>query len=200
MEAVAKARKADNKKAAAKKEDASSPSASPQALVAETEEQQLGLYEQALVSFRSADFRKALKLFEAAAQGPEGGLRHRSNVHARICRQRIGSDTVDLKSADDHYNYAIRLINDRRLDEASVHLEKALRAAQKPPAHIHYALAVTAALNDDSEATLASLRRAIEIDPRQRLLARRDPDLGKVVRSPLIADLLAGDGSTGAGT
>ena len=197
---MAKARKAASKKAAAPKDGAKRSAPAPPATIPETEEQQLALYERAHEVFRSEDFPLALELFEATARGPDGSLRHRASVHARICRKRIGSDTVELRSAQDHYDYAIRLINDRRLDEAADHLEEALRVAKEPPAHIHYALAVAAALNEDSERTLESLRRAIELDPGQRLLARRDPDLGKVARFRPIAELLAGDGSNSPGT
>lgn len=149
-------------------------------------------------AFRAEDFAQALKLFEKSSDGPDGPLRHRSKVHARICRQRIGSDTVDLKTADDHYNYAIRLINDRQLDEAVTHLEKALGLTKRPVAHVHYALAVVAALQKDAEQSLAKLRQAIEIDPQQRLIARRDPDFAGIAGSAPIAELLAGDGSSGA--
>ncbi len=161
-----------------------------------TEDEQLNLFEQAMEAFRAADFAEALQLFEAAAQGPDGAMRHRSTVHTRICRQRIGSGTVELKTVDDHYNYAIRLINDRRLSEASDHLEKALSLAKRPPAHVHYAMAVVAALEDDVDSSFDKLKQAIEIDPQQRLIARRDPDLAALAGSPPIADLLAGDGST----
>lgn len=160
-----------------------------------SEEDQLQLFEQAMEAFRKQKFKDALALFEAAAQGPDGAIRHRASVHTRICRQRTGSDTVDLKTADDHYNYAIRLINDRRLAEAADHLNSALKLAKQPPAHVHYALAVVAALEDDATTSFSKLQEAIEIDPQQRLIARRDPDLAGLAGKPPISELLAGDGS-----
>jgi len=189
--------KKSQSKAAGAKKKASRSRRSAKLEAPTTEDQQLELFEQAMEAFRAADFAQALKVFEAVAQGPDGPMRHRATVHTRICRQRIGSGTVDLKTADDHYNYAIRLINDRRLSEASDHLEKALTLAKKPAAHVHYAMAVVAALEDDVDSSFDKLRHAIEIDPQQRLIARRDPDLAALAGAPPIAELLAGDGSTG---
>ena len=198
---MAKARKSTNKattptsRRGAKKKASRSKGAGKVAAPA-TEEEQLELFENAMEAFREAEFAQALELFEATAQGPDGAMRHRATVHIRICRQRIGSDTVDLKTADDHYNYAIRLINDRRLSEASDHLERALELAKRPSAHVHYALAVVAALEDDAKRSFDRLRQAIEIDPQQRLIARKDPDLAALAGLPPIAELLAGDGPT----
>lgn len=196
---MAKASKSTKKspgKAAGAKKKASRSRRAAKIKAPASEQEQLELFEQAMEAFRAADFAKALKVFEAAALGPDGPMRHRATVHTRICRQRIGNDTVDLKTADDHYNFAIRLINDRRLDEASDHLEKALSLSKRPAAHVHYALAVVAALEEDAESSLEKLREAIEIDPQQRLIARRDPDLADLAETPPFAELLAGDGST----
>jgi tetratricopeptide (TPR) repeat protein len=196
--AVATARKSTKKKPeSAKKKAASRSKRSSTAAAPRSEEEHLELFEKAMEAFRAEDFAKALELFEASSDGPDGPLRHRSKVHARICRQRIGSDTVDLKTADDHYNYAIRLINDRRLDEATDHLNKALGLTKRPAAHVHYGLAVVAALQEDAEESYSKLREAIEIDPQQRLIARRDPDFAGISGAAPIAELLAGDASTG---
>ncbi len=199
---MAKTAKAGKKKTAARRQPSAATKTAVQAEKTrrlkppETEAEQLELFERAMEAFRKADFKTAMERFELAANGPDGPMRHRAGVHIRICRQRIGSDTVDLKTADDHYNCAIRLINDRRLDEATEHLEKALQLAKRPPAHVHYALAVVAALRKDAESGFDRLRQAIEIDPRQRWIARRDSDLAPLVGFPPIAELLAGDGST----
>jgi tetratricopeptide (TPR) repeat protein len=199
---VAKAAKTGKKKTARRKDPAATKTPvraveSPVLKAPETENEQLQLFEKAMEAFRAADFKTAIERFEVAAKGPDGPMRHRAAVHIRICRQRIGSDTVNLKTVDDHYNYAIRLMNDRRLDEATEHLEKALQLAKTPPAHVHYALAVVAALQEDAPAGFERLRQAIEIDPRQRWIARRDSDLTTLTGFPPIAELLAGDGSTG---
>lgn len=158
------------------------------------ERRQAELYAVAVEAFQAGKFKRALGQFEEVAQGPDASLRHRAQVHIRICRQRTESDTVELASVEDYYNYAVKLINDRRLDEADKHLDQALKKAAGA-GHIHYAKAIVAALRKNGDTAYRSLSRAIELDPRNRLLARRDPDLAGVRDEARIVALLQGDGS-----
>jgi tetratricopeptide (TPR) repeat protein len=189
--AKAAAKTAPKPKPAAKRPAAGKTSAVP---ASSAERQQAELYASAVEAFQAGKFKRAMEQFELVAEGPDAGLRHRAQVHVRICRQRTQSDKVELASVDDYYNYAVKLINDRRLDEAETHLNQALKKASGA-GHVHYAKAVVAALRRESDAAFRSLSRAIELDPRNRLLARRDPDLAGVRDNAQIADLLQGDGS-----
>lgn len=108
----------------------------------------------------------------------------------RICEQRTSAGRVRLRGAEEHYNYGVQLVNDRRLDEAEQHLSKALKLSKRDSAHIHYALAALYALRDDAEAAYENLKKAIEKDPRNRVLARSDSDLAAVAEDPRIAGLL----------
>jgi tetratricopeptide (TPR) repeat protein len=89
----------------------------------------------------------------------------------------------------------VKLMNDRRLQEAEHHLQRALRLAPKA-GHILYANAVVSALQGNAESTLGNLKRAIEIDPLNRVLALNDADLGSVLGHPAIAQLLHQGGDT----
>jgi Tfp pilus assembly protein PilF len=96
---------------------------------------------------------------------------------------------VALSSAEEHYNYGITLINSRNLADARKYLEKGLQI--DPGAdHIHYALAIAQALSGDLHAAHDSLRRAIELEPRNRLAARQDADLASLANQPLFSALL----------
>jgi tetratricopeptide (TPR) repeat protein len=193
--AAPKAKPKPKPKAKAAKTAAARPA--PQRAVASAERQQADLYATAVGAFQAGKYKQALSQFETIAEGPDAGLRHRAHVHIRICRQRTESDTMKLSSPEDHYNYAVKLINDRRLDEAEKHLDQALKKAAGA-AYVHYAKAVIAALRKDGEVAFNSLSRAITLDPKNRLLARRDPDMAGIRDDARIADLLQGDGS-GAG-
>ncbi len=146
-------------------------------------------YEKAVEYFNARRFGRALPLMEKAVEGPNTTLRHRAHVYADICRQQIGDEKVELKTADDNYNYGVKLMNDRRLGEAERYLQRALRLAPKA-GHVHYANAVLAALQGNVELAFGNLKRAIEIDPLNRVLALNDADLGSVVGHPPIAHLL----------
>ncbi len=166
------------------------------ALPTSAERLQAEAYAKAVTTFQAGKIKRALDLFEKVAEGPDSGLRHRAHVHIQICRRRTESVRVVLKTAEDHYNYAVKLINDRRIDEARTHLDKALKKASRA-GYIHYAKAVAAALGGDRDDAFRSLNRAVELDPKHRLQARRDPDMAAVRDDGRIAELLEGDSPAG---
>jgi Flp pilus assembly protein TadD len=89
-------------------------------------------------------------------------------------------------------------MNARRFEEASSHLEAAVRL--EPGAdHVHYALAVCKGLSGNAEDAYDSLKRAIELQPRNRLAARQDSDLEELARHPSIRRLLYPEGGSQAG-
>jgi tetratricopeptide (TPR) repeat protein len=93
-----------------------------------------------------------------------------------------------LETPDDYYNYGVALTNERRLDEARKHLEKAvsLRAAD----HYEYALALALGLAGDMEAAAKHLRRAIALDPRNRVTVRNDSDFSELLRHTAFQSVL----------
>ena len=157
----------------------------------ESEDRQAQLFGKAVKYFNSKKYRQARKWFEEVAAGPHPSLRHRAGVYVEICRQRIRPSKVKLKTADEYYNYGIQLVNERRLDEAESQFRRALRMQPKG-AHIHLAAAVLGALAGDIEKTYKSLKKAIDLDPRSRVLALNDADLSPVLSEPSIAELLHG--------
>jgi hypothetical protein len=150
---------------------------------------QVDFYEKAVAEFNNRRYAKALALLQKVEEGPNATFRHRAHVYAEICRQKASSEKPQLKTADDHYNYGIKLMNDRKLDEAEQHLQRALRLAPEA-AYLHYAHAVLRALKGDARAAFENLKKAIEIDPQSRVLALNDADLAGVASDPLISQLL----------
>ena len=162
----------------------------------ESEDRQALLFGKAVKLFNSKKHPQALKLFEEVAGGPHPSLRHRAGVYVEICRQRLRPSKVKLKTADEYYNYGIQLVNERRLDEAESQFRNALKM-QPRAAHVHLAAAILGALSGDIEKTYNSLKKAIALDPRSRILALNDADLSSVVDEPAIAKLLQGNGASG---
>lgn len=147
------------------------------------------LFEQAVALFHARDFRKALQLFQRSAEGPNLEMAHSARLHARMCEQRIDQGAPQLGTAEDYYNYAIALINRRQLPEAERQLQEALRLAPGAD-HLYYALALCRGLQGDFAAARAHLKRAIEIEPRNRILARNDPDFRELAAEPPLRELL----------
>ena len=150
---------------------------------------QLSAFEAAMKLFHARDLQQARSLFQRAAEGPERDVAQRAQLHIAMCDRRLQQETVSLGCAEDYYNYAIALMNQRKLGEAREHLQKALETAPRAD-HIHYALAAAQALGGDIAGAHESLKRAIEIEPRNRILARQDGDFAQVAAQPAFEALL----------
>lgn len=152
-------------------------------------EQQGQAFEKAMALFNKRDFAKALPLFQQAGRGPVTEMAHVAKTHARMCERRLAGAQPVLQSPEDHYNYAIGLLNQGRVDDAAHLLRKAI-AAKDDADHYHYALALASGLKGEMESSAAHLRKAIELQPGNRVTARNDPEFGALAQHPLIREIL----------
>jgi tetratricopeptide (TPR) repeat protein len=179
------------KKPAAKSSGAAEPvPASSAAAPARTRDEQARLYDKAMKLFLSGDFAKAREAFDQVVAGPSPEIVHAARTHRSVCDRRLASAEVVLEGPEEHYNYAIALINQRRLPEAQSHLMKALDAKGGRTDHLHYALAICIGLQGDPRKAAEHLQRAIALDPKNRAIARNDPDFESFTSAPEIRQLL----------
>ena len=150
---------------------------------------QLAAFEAAMKLFHARQFGDARVLFQQAAAGAERDVGQRAQVHIAMCDRRLEQTAVTFGTAEECYNYGVALINARNVGEARAHLEKALSIAPGSD-HIHYALALAQALSGDLSAAHENLRRAIELEPRNRLLARQDADFAPLANQAAFRSLL----------
>jgi len=153
---------------------------------------QLSSFEAAMKLFHTRKLKEARELFDIAASGPERDVAQRSRLHIVMCDQRLEQAAVKFGSAEDYYNYGIALINARKAAEARAHLEKALQMAPGTE-HIHYALALAQALSGDLASAHDNLKRAIDLEPRNRIMARQDADFAPLAHQPPFDVLLYPD-------
>ncbi len=148
--------------------------------------QQAELFDRAIKLFHAADYAAARGLFGRAALGPVPAMAHSAQLHAAMCARRVAAHEPSPQTPEEHYDYAIALINARRFADAERHLAEAI--AKRPDAdYVHYALALCCGLAGDLRSAYRHLRRAIEIQPRNRTTARNDPDFAVIGRlSPLL--------------
>jgi len=150
---------------------------------------QMESFELGMRLFHARQFRQARDAFQSAMRGPDRSVAHRAGLHARMCESRLTPAGVVLNTPEDHYNYAVTLINTRNFAEARQHLQAALDA--DPTAdHVLYALAACQALSGDLQAAYENLKLAIDLQPRNRLAALQDPDFAAVADHPAFARLL----------
>jgi tetratricopeptide (TPR) repeat protein len=146
-------------------------------------------FEAAMKLFHARKFREARDLFVKVTQGGERDVAQRARLHIAMCDRRLEKAPVALGSAEECYNYGVALMNSRNLAEARTHLQRGIEMAPDAD-HIHYALAAAHALAGDPARALDSLRRAIELEPRNRLAARQDTDFAPLVHQPSFDALL----------
>ena len=144
---------------------------------------QLSSFDAAIKLFHARQLKEARDLFQQAAAGPERDVANRARMHIAMCDRRLQQTILNLRSAEDYYNYGIAMINSRKVAEACTHLEKALEIAPASD-HIHYALALAQALGGDFAHAHDNLKRAIELEPRNRLIARQDADFAPLANQP----------------
>lgn len=142
---------------------------------------QLAAFEAAMKLFHAQKFHEAREHFRAAINGLDGAIAHSAELHIRMCERRLSAQVITLKTGEEHYNYAITRINARELGTARQHLQKALK--QEPNAdHVYYALALCCVLSGDLQGAYENLKRAIDIQPRNRITARQDADFTGISR------------------
>ncbi len=155
------------------------------------------LYAEAMKHFNSQSYRRAKEVFEKVLTGPSRELADRARVHLVICDQRMQRTApVHLRSADEHYHYAVSQINAGNYEDARAHLEKARKLASKAD-HVYYALASVYALTGETDEALAQLAQAIKLRPENRYHARHDADFRLLQDEPRFLELIYPDRPAG---
>jgi len=158
----------------------------------ETGPSQMESFEEGMRLFHARQFQQARESFLRATGGQDRAVTHRAGLHARMCEQRLESARPVQYTPEEHYNYAITLINSRDLAKAQKHLRAALDADSTAD-HVLYALAACHSLGGDLQAAYENLKRAIDLQPRNRLAARQDPDFAAMAEHPAFTRLLYPD-------
>ena len=153
------------------------------------QQEQTQLYDKAMGLFHRRDFTRAREVFARVASGPATEKAHAAQMHLRMCDRRLGREQVEPRTPEDHYNYGISLMNSGQHERAEGHLRKAVAGNDRAD-HFHYALALCAGLRGDYEASARHLRRAIELQPANRGVARNDTDFQAIASHPGLREIL----------
>lgn len=153
-------------------------------------QQQLKAYEEGLKQFQQQKFHRAKQALDRVLEGPNKELADRARIHLRICEQRASRPAEPaMKSAEDHYNQGIAMMNLGRWDEAREHLDRARKAAPKAD-HIVYAMAALDCLTGEAESSMQNLKVAIQLRSENRYRARNDEDFAFLQEDPRFTELL----------
>lgn len=152
-------------------------------------------YEQALKALQAQKFDKARPLLEKVVSGGPKDLADRARVHLSICDQQLSKAQNKFASVEEHYDYAVSLMNMGDFVTAREHLEKI--ANQSPKLHfVWYGLAVLECLTGHTNESLQHLAEAIKLNAQARFQARNDSDFRNMADDPRFTELLYPEGAT----
>jgi len=151
-------------------------------------------YETGLRALQEHKFDKAKAHLQKVIGGPSKELADRAAVHLNTCNQHLERTPTQFKSAEEHYDFAISLMNLGDYVGAREHLEKL--AAQVPKAdYVAFGLAALDCLTGRLEESLRHLDNAIRLNPAVRFQARNDSDFQNLAEDPRFTELLYPDPS-----
>jgi tetratricopeptide (TPR) repeat protein len=149
-------------------------------------------YEAGLRAMQERKFDKARTYLQKVAAGPGKELADRASVHLNTCNQHLERTAPQFKSPEEHFDYAISLMNVGDYVSTREHLERLSK--QNPKAdYVAYGIAALDCLTGHVEDSLRHLDEAIRLNPALRFQARNDSDFQNLVEDPRFTELLYPD-------
>lgn len=146
-------------------------------------------YETGLRAMQERKFDKAKTLFQKIIGGGPKELADRAAVHLNACNQQLARASVTFKTAEEHYDYVVSLMNVGDYVTAREHLEQLVGKNGKAD-YIWYGFAVLECLTGHVEESLKKLNEAIKLNPSNRFQARSDTDFNNMADDPRFTELL----------
>ncbi len=146
-------------------------------------------YEAGLRALQEHKFERAKAFFQKVVSGASRELADRAAVHLNTCNQQLSRATNVFKTVEEHYDYAVSLMNLGDYVTAREHYEKLIKQAPKAD-YVWYGLAVLNCLTGHFEDALKHLQEAIRINPANRFQARNDSDFQALGDDPRFTELL----------
>jgi len=154
--------------------------------------QALQSYEAGLRALQEHKFDKAKASLQKVLAGPDKALADRARVHLLTCDKYAEKPALHFKTPEEHFDYAMSLMNTGDFVSAAEHLEKLLK--QQPQSdYVLYGLSALYCLTGHVEESLKTLQEAIQISPMLRFQARNDSDFQNLAEDPRFTELLYPD-------
>ena len=155
--------------------------------------QALQSYEAGLRAMQEHKFDKAKPQFQKVLTGPSKELIDRATVHLNICNQHLEkSAAAQFKTPEEHFDYAVSLMNVGDYVTAREHLDKLLKQNAKAD-YVIYGLAALECLTGHVEDSLRHLDEALHLNAQLRFQARNDSDFQNLAEDPRFTELLYPD-------
>jgi len=154
--------------------------------------QALQNYEAGLRALQEHKFEKAKASLQKVLTGPDKALADRAHVHMLTCDQHAEKPALHFKTPEEHFDYAMSVMNTGDFVMAREHLDKLLKQQPKSD-YVLYGLAALACLTGHVEESLKTLSEAIQVRPALRFQARNDTDFQNLAEDPRFTELLYPD-------
>jgi tetratricopeptide (TPR) repeat protein len=162
--------------------------------------QALQNYEAGLRALQEHKFDKAKPLFQKILAGGSKELGDRAAIHLSICNQHLErSATNQFKTIEEHFDYAVSLMNVGDFVTAREHIEKLVKQAPKTD-FVIYGLAALDCLTGHVEDSLKHLDEALHLNAALRYQARNDSDFHNLAEDPRFTELLYPDPAADLGS
>ena len=146
-------------------------------------------FQAATVLLQQGKFDKALVAFEKLLASAPSEFMERCRMYISICQRQLDKPTRTFPTPEEHYDYAVSLLNTGYYEEAREEFNSIL-AGHPEADYAFYGLALLDSLTVRVQDCLEHLARAIELNPRNRLLARVDNDFQNMADDPRFTELL----------
>jgi tetratricopeptide (TPR) repeat protein len=152
----------------------------------------VALYERGMQALQAKRYREAAETLKAViARFPEEKeLHERAQLYIRVCERQLTPLDATPKTPEERVYAATLAINSGQVDRAIALLSAALQQdPENDPAE--YMLGVAYALKGDMASALAHITKALELNPDNRELVRKEPDLESLRQTDEIRAILA---------
>ena len=146
-------------------------------------------YEAALRLMQEGKFEKAQAAFDRMLVAGAGDLSDRARMYSNACVLQATKKKNTFANCEEHYDYAVSLLNDGHYEDAREQFNQILRENDKAD-YALYGLAVLSSMTGDSHRCLEHLTEAIRQNPRNRIQARSDSDFQDMADDPRFTELL----------
>jgi len=152
--------------------------------------QVLAHYEAAIRLLQEGKYEKAHAAFDKMLASGPGDLADRIRMYLNACLQQMAQKSkANFSSHEEHYDYAVSLLNEGLYEDAREQFNAILKANDKAD-YAFYGLAVLASMTGDSHTCLEHLTEAIRRNPQNRIQARADSDFQDMADDPRFTELL----------
>ncbi len=153
----------------------------------------IAIYETGVRALQRHDFSAGAEAFRQVLDRYPGEreLVERARLFLRVCERETAQRPEGPQTTAERVYAATMSLSAGDSDAALTHVQQALE--HEPTSHrAHYMMAVIRSTRSENAMALEHLRRAIELNPENRALARQDADLDRLRQSPSVRALLDG--------